>query len=127
MTAHDTLKLQGVDARLVSALERILAAMAALGFPMLVTDGRRTVEEQRALYAQGRATPGPIVTYKDGLVQTSRHQTGHAVDCAFVVNETPSWAAQLPWKTYGACAEALGLRWGGSWQTLHDLPHVELA
>lgn len=111
-------------------VEQIINAMAALGYVLTVTDGLRTLKQQRSLYAKGRTTPGPIVTYTDGVVKKSNHQAkdgfGHAVDCAFRVGDTVSWDARMPWKAYGACAEALGLRWGGTFTKLHDLPHVEL-
>jgi peptidoglycan L-alanyl-D-glutamate endopeptidase CwlK len=132
MTERDTGKLVGVSPELVAHVGRVLDAMTALGFPMMVTDGVRSTERQRALYAQGRTAPGAIVTYADGITNKSNHQphddgVGHAVDCCFVVAGQPSWDARLPWKAYGAAAEALGLRWGGDWQRLHDLPHIELA
>ncbi len=132
MTDHDRQKLAGVHPQLLEKVGRVLAAMDALGFPMMVTDGLRTVEQQRVLYAQGRTAPGPVVTNCDGATKRSNHQAhidkfGHAVDCCFVIDGKPSWDAQLPWKAYGAAAEAHGLTWGGSWTRLADLPHVELS
>lgn len=131
MTPRDTARLAGVHPTLVARLERVLEAMAALGHPMQVTDGLRTVQQQRRLYAKGRTAPGAIVTYADGELKKSNHQSkddglGHAVDCAFVVDGRPSWDVALPWQAYGACAEAVGLTWGGRWERLRDLPHVEL-
>lgn len=131
MTDHDTAKLAGVHPYLVERVGRVLSAMDALGHPMMVCDGVRTADQQRALYAQGRSKPGNIVTKADGVTTKSNHQPhadglGHAVDCAFVVNGQPSWDVSKPWKAYGACAESVGLSWGGDWASLHDLPHVEL-
>jgi peptidoglycan L-alanyl-D-glutamate endopeptidase CwlK len=132
MTDHDTAKLVGCHPQLIAAVGKVLDAMAALGHQMLVTDGVRTLAQQQALYAQGRTTPGPIVTEDDGVTHPSRHQLrpsdelGHAADCCFLVNGAPSWDARLPWQAYGACAQALGLTWGGAWVSLKDLPHVEL-
>lgn len=137
MTDHDTLKLAGCAAELIRRVGLVLDAMTAIGYPMMVTDGLRTVGQQQALYALGRTSAGAIVTNADGLPVSqgghgrSNHQAaidgfGHACDCAFVVNGSPSWDARLPWKAYGAIAEALGLKWGGDWAALHDLPHVEL-
>ena len=127
----DTEKLEGCHPLLIAKVLLVLRAMGELGFTMMVSDGLRTLERQRTLYAQGRTVPGPIVTNADGVEKQSNHQKkidgfGHAVDCCFVVNGKPSWDAHLPWKAYGACAEALGLKWGGDWASLHDLPHVEL-
>lgn len=118
-------RLAGVDPEVATRVQRVLDAMAALGFPMVVTAGLRTVEQQQALYAQGRTAPGRIVTYADGVRKPSHHQSGRAVDCVFLVDGKPSWAEGHPWAAYGACAEAVGLTWGGRWK-MRDLPHVEL-
>jgi len=125
-------KLTGVHPELVKRIQKVVNAMLDLGFLMRITDGVRTTEEQQALYAQGRTKPGHKVTNCDGVLKKSNHQAkedgyGHAVDCCFV-DETgkPSWDARYPWHTYGACCEAVGLVWGGNWQSLHDLPHAEL-
>lgn len=112
-------------------MPKILAAMAALGFPMILTQGLRTNAQQEALYAQGRTAPGPVVTRDDGEIHKSPHQEqsdgfGHAVDCAFLVNGQASWDLHLPWATYGACGKALGFKWGGDWITFPDRPHLEL-
>jgi peptidoglycan L-alanyl-D-glutamate endopeptidase CwlK len=119
-------KLEHCHARLKPAMLKVLSAMEALGFPMMVTDGIRSAEQQTALYAQGRTTPGPIVTYCDGVTKKSNHQSGRACDCCFIVDGQPSWDGRLPWATYGACLKAVGLRWGGSWESIHDLPHAEI-
>ena len=132
-----TNRLHGVHPELVDKVTRILRAMDALGFPMMVTEGLRSRERQQQLYAQGRTKPGKIVTYLDGVVRKSNHQAkadgyGHAVDCAFLVDidgdgpDDPSWAERHPWALFGAMAVALGLTWGGNWKTLVDRPHVEL-
>lgn len=131
MTDEQKQRLAGVHPVLLDRVDRVLTAMTALGFPMMPTDGIRTDDQQRALYAKGRTTQGPIVTNCDGVEKRSNHQPhadglGYAVDCCFVVDGQPSWDARWPWKAYGAAAEAVGLRWGGDWNSLHDLPHVEL-
>ena len=135
-------KLAGVHPRLVARVARVLAAMEAMGHPMIVTDGVRTEEEQAALYAQGRTTPGPnvrkgkplgdTVTNADGVRERSNHQLhadgcGHAVDCTFLGTDgKPRWDVNDPWAAYGACAKAQGLAWGGDWKARKDRPHVEL-
>lgn len=135
-------KLDGVHPDLRRKVEQIVAAFAALGYDLRVTDGVRTVAEQQALFAQGRTTPGPdvsparplgrTVTNADGVTKKSNHQphddgVGHAVDCTFWIDGSPSWAPDLPWTLYGAMAQLLGLKWGGNWQSQKgDLPHIEL-
>ena len=91
---------------------------------MRVTDGARTAAQQAALYAQGRTAPGLIVTAADGTAGTkSKHQSGTAADCCFLVAGVPTWDG--PWEEYGTAAEDEGLVWGGRWKK-PDRPHVEL-
>lgn len=121
--------LDGLHPSLVEKVQKVLAAMAALGFPMKVVQGLRTAEQQAALYAQGRTAPGKIVTNADGVTHKSNHQArqdglGHAVDCAFVGPDP--FADSLPWGAYGACCKAVGLAWGGDWKSITDRPHAEL-
>lgn len=125
----------GLHPLLLEKVDRVLNAMAALGWPMKIVQGVRTAEQQGKLYAQGRTAPGKVVTNADGVVKKSNHQPkqdgyGYAVDCAFVDNPaTPvdeTWSDRSPWSAYGACAKAVGLVWGGDWKSLPDRPHVEL-
>jgi peptidoglycan LD-endopeptidase CwlK len=129
MTARDHDRLLGVHPDLIARITRILDEMAALGHPMFVVMGVRTVAQQQALYAQGRSAPGHVVTMKDGVRHRSNHQPhadglGHAVDCAFL-NPDPFGSSQ-PWETYGQKVEAAGLTWGGRWKMV-DCPHAELS
>ena len=129
MTDRDRQRLVGVHPRLIAALERIFDEMEAEKASMFVVQGIRTLQDQTKLYAQGRATPGPIVTYKDGVQHPSNHQPhadgfGYAVDCAFIGAQP--FDPRHPWELYGTSAEAQGLRWGGRFLGLRDLPHVEL-
>lgn len=123
-------KLSGVHPELQVAVPKIIAAMAALGFEMRVTDGLRTLEQQQELFALGRTKPGRIVTRADGVRNPSNHQAkedglGHAVDMTFWIDGAPSWADDLQWRLYGEMAKALGLKWGGFW-THPDKPHIEM-
>jgi peptidoglycan L-alanyl-D-glutamate endopeptidase CwlK len=124
-------KWQGLHPVLVRRVLLVHRALLELGFPMVLTDGVRTTEQQQALYAVGRTKPGQIVTQADGVRVKSNHQIkedgfGWAADNCFLVQGHPSWNDDLPWEAYGACAEAVGLRWGGRWTTMRDRPHLEL-
>ena len=128
-TLRDRSRLDGIHPDLIARLETVFSQMAALGKPMFVVMGVRTVAQQQALYAQGRTAPGPIVTMKDGVKNRSDHQPypdgfGHAVDCAFVGSDP--FSETHPWETYGELVEAQGLTWGGRWSHPHDSPHAEL-
>lgn len=139
-----TRDLQRLDAILPAMRDvvlRVLEAMDALGYPMVITAGLRTTAEQQALYAKGRTTAGAVVTNADGVIKKSNHQAkadgfGYAVDLAFLIDgpnkdgelDTPTWDDAHPWQVFGSIAEFIGgnkIVWGGRWQTLRDLPHLE--
>lgn len=125
-------KLAGVHPKLVIAAHAIMDAMRTLGHPMIVTDGVRTLARQQELYAQGRTTPGVIVTNTDGIIHKSNHQPhddgyGYAVDMTFLDRDgKPTWSDSCPWDLYGAMVRVLGLVWGGDWKSIQDRPHMEL-
>lgn len=115
--------------QLVEKITLVLNAMAALGHPMKIIQGVRTVEQQQALYAQGRTKAGKIVTNCDGVRVKSNHQPqadnyGHAVDCAFAGNDP--FGESQPWALYGYLVGWSGLKWGGTFKGLVDRPHAEL-
>lgn len=93
--------------------------MGQFGAHVHITEGLRTPARQQVLFAQGRTTPGAIVTN----TLASRHLSGQAFDVDFVGVAAdqvhPQW-----WQFIGRVGEALGLRWGGRW-ALRDLRHFE--
>lgn len=124
-------RLAGVEPSVVETSYVLIAVMKLLGHPVFIANGLRTVEEQAALYAQGRTTPGNKVTNVDGRDLTSASHCaqadgfGHAVDFAF--DDPSPWESKHPWRALGECAKAMGLKWGGDWKTMKgDLGHVEL-
>ncbi len=123
----------GVHPTLVMRLKLVHAGMGAIGHPMRATEGLRTLARQQQLYAQGRTTPGKIVTFRDGITLVSNHQPwadglGHAVDSCFLgpdpYLEHLATGGRL-WAAYGALVEAVGLGWGGRYHSV-DMPHAEL-
>lgn len=103
-----------------------------------IVQGLRTIEEQNALYAQGRTTPGKKVTNAKG--GSSYHNYGLAVDFALLYDkdkngtfEALSWdtAADMDkngvidWQAVVNSFIKLGYEWGGSWRTFKDLPHIQ--
>lgn len=128
----------GVHPVLIEKINRVLAAMAILGYPMKAYQGVRTTAQQAVEYAKGRTKPGPNpshqrplgqpVTYCDGVIMRSNHQVssdgyGHAVDlCAAGVVAFPP---TFPWALLRACVEAVGLISGASF-AIRDLDHAEL-
>ena len=85
-----------------------------------VTEGVRTVERQRELFAKGASK-----------TMNSRHITGHAVDLVAYVGSEVRW----DWPLYHKIADAMKraanslnvpIVWGGDWRTFKDGPHFEL-
>lgn len=93
-------------------------AACAEGVPFTVSQGLRTEAEQAALYAQGRTTAGPIVTW----TMKSRHLTGHAVDLVVVIGGKCVWDPAMYahlWAIMQTTAQSLGipLVWGGTFRS----------
>lgn len=127
-------RLAGVHTDLAKVVKR---AAQLSTVPFIITEGLRSLERQRELYAQGRTTPGPVVT---GTMQ-SRHLTGHAVDLAPVKPDgTVDWKDLKAFDAiYTAMMNAAGdmrvpLRSGMDWDRdgklrekgESDSPHYEL-
>jgi len=70
--------LYGLDPVVANRVEKALRVLEMLGHDCLLTDGRRTAEEQDALFAKGRTEAGDVVTYVKG--QESFHVWGVAFD-----------------------------------------------
>ena len=91
-----------------------------------VTQGLRRVADQDALFAQGRTTPGPIVTWATGY--QSAHVYGYAVDLVpeDVMPGEPNWNVSSPaWQKMLAAGKACGLAEGAQWEH-KDNPHCYL-
>jgi len=95
------------------------------GNGLRVRDGRRTCEEQDAIYAQGRTTSGAIATNARGC--KSWHVLGRAVDAdpfnphtgdVFPGNSTEYRVLGVIWKKLGGV-------WGGDFSGLYDPGHFE--
>lgn len=113
----------------IEALLEQLAAYASKhmpGYKWKLIEGFRTAEYQALLYARGRTKPGRIVTNCDGYRKRSNHQSGLAADLAPFKNGRPDWKCPIEhWEYLGHLARSHGLTWGGDWETLKDMPHVE--
>ena len=97
---------------------------AAAGVPVRVTSGRRTIQQQNMIYAQGRTAKGRIVTNAKG--GSSPHNFGMAVDVCPIVDGKLDWnAPRSVWNKIGAIGKSLGLTWGGDFKSITDLPHFE--
>lgn len=100
----------------------VIAIMKEKGHPVKIVQGFRSIEEQNKLYAQGRTTPGPIVTEAKG--GQSYHNYGCAVDFVFI-NEGYN-ASNTLWQILGVVGKNQGFEWGGDWTGFVDRPHFEM-
>jgi peptidoglycan L-alanyl-D-glutamate endopeptidase CwlK len=99
-------------------MDELVALAQQAGIPIKITSTRRSTDEQRRLYAQGRTEPGPIVTW----TLDSPHLHGAAFDATLV--GAPEYEDDPDaWDLLGELGESVGLRWGGSFG---DFGHFEL-
>lgn len=120
--------LNGLDPRVAAMGRAHLVACEKEGIVLHVTQGLRTMAEQTALYEQGRNGRGHIVT--NAKAGQSFHNYGLAYDvCPSQPNGAFDWSTDGPavarWQRIGALGKALGLRWGGDFHSIKDLPHFE--
>lgn len=106
----------------------LIQLLAAIDLPFGAFMGYRSFEEQNQLYAQGRTTPGKIVTNAKG--GQSWHQFGLAIDLVEDGDQTQtgiqwSWAKNMDYFRIGELANQVGLEWGGFWKAFKDYPHVQ--
>jgi len=105
--------------------EELQALCKSQDLPLLITETWRTMTEQDALYAQGRTTPGNIVTKCKGSDYQSPHQWGVAFDfCKNIKGQ--EWSDTAFFKQIGALGKSIGLFWGGDFKSFVDMPHLEL-
>lgn len=111
----------------------LLERTAEIGIPIVITDGFRSIDEQDAIYQQGRETEGEIVTYAEG--GDSYHNYGLAVDFAIeLANGEVIWDItydgnqneEADWMEVVEIAKELGFDWGGDFTNFKDYPHLQM-
>lgn len=136
-------RLATVDPRLVAVAKRAIE-LSTVDF--VVTQGNRTVDEQKKLYGKGRtaaecvAKGVPAVYARPGEAKVtwtlnSNHIGGRAIDVAPYVNGKIEWDEngrlglwpKISRAFKSAAAElAIEIEWGGDWTKTVDRPHFEL-
>jgi D-alanyl-D-alanine dipeptidase len=122
MIPTEAQRLNSVDPELGRRIRQLVDLAARYGASVAVVDGYRSQAEQDRLYAQGRTTPGPIVTW----TRSSAHTRGQAVDLAFrgprgITWDVPAWW----WDALGYLGQIVGLARPAA--SKGDLGHFELA
>lgn len=112
--------------------EELIQLASAAGIDIIITDGFRSRDEQDRLHAQGRSSPGNIVTQVQG--GGSYHNYGLAIDFALRDGDGVVWDierdangnGESDWFEVAAIGKELGFSWGGDWQRFKDYPHFEM-
>jgi peptidoglycan L-alanyl-D-glutamate endopeptidase CwlK len=97
----------------------------ATGRDWRISDGRRTMAQQRDIYAQGRTKPGKVVS--NAKPGQSAHNFGYAVDLwPLDGNGDFDWnASGALFKQMADIAVIMGLTAGYYFHSIHDAPHIE--
>ncbi len=114
--------LAGLEPETRKKVEKFFDLAKKSGKPLVLVSARRGCKKQDTLYAQGRSTPGKIIT--NARCGESDHNLGLAVDVAPIVNGKINYKVpRSHWEELSKIAESVGLHWGGRWKTLDDLVH----
>ncbi len=116
-------KLELLKPKVKELAEKLINECKQQGHQIVVTQTLRTIEEQDALYAQGRTKPENIVTKAKGGY--SLHNFGVAFDICPIVNRKAEWNDNELFKKIGEIGMKIGLEWGGTWTSFLDLPHFQ--
>ncbi|WP_405154591.1 M15 family metallopeptidase [Paenibacillus sp. FSL K6-0108] len=118
----------------VAESEKLLVRKAARrGIEIVITHDFRSIEEQDALYNQGRSIAGNIVTNAKG--GESYHNYGLAIDFALRTPEGDvvwdmerdvNGNGKADWLEVVELAKELGFTWGGDWANFPDYPHLQM-
>jgi peptidoglycan L-alanyl-D-glutamate endopeptidase CwlK len=103
--------------------QAFVEAAKAKGIDLLVTSTYRDSESQNALYAQGRTTPGNVVT--KAKAGQSWHNWRCALDVVPLVNGKAIWDDSALWTKVGEIGKSCGLEWAGDWVTFKEFPHFQ--
>ncbi len=88
-----------------------------------IVQGLRTIEEQDALYNQGRnGNSGKKVT--DAKGGSSYHNFGLAIDIGRITNNQLSY--DIDWQKVEEIGNEYGFEWGGNWTSIIDKPHFQI-
>ena len=102
-------------------LQRVfLEAIENSPYDFSITEGIRTLERQKQLYAEGKSQ-----------TMNSRHLKGYAVDIAVFVDSKVTWDLKY-YKVLSEHIKAVAklndvpIVWGGDWKSFVDAVHFEL-
>lgn len=118
-------KLDTLEPNFRAKVEELIAKLKEHGINCVVTSGLRSIQQQNMLYAQGRTSPGQIVTKAKG--GESPHNFALAADLCPLDKDGKLWwmAPDDVWNVMHLVGEQLGLRSGYDFKSIKDNPHFE--
>lgn len=118
-------RLESLEPDFRAQIEELLVkAEAATNRKWGISNGRRSMTQQRDIYAQGRTKPGKVVS--NAKPGQSAHNFGLAADIWPLKGNDFDWGASA--KTFKAMADIaveMGLTSGYYFKSIFDAPHVE--
>ncbi|WP_215115905.1 M15 family metallopeptidase [Exiguobacterium sp. s80] len=124
--ANRKLNVPGLSPEVARKTRQVIRELHVKGIYVGVAQGLRSYAEQEKLYAQGRTTPGAIVTHARG--GQSNHNRGIAVDLfQYSMDGTEAiFNTDANFQQIVQAMKEQGFSWGGDWVTFQDYPHFEL-
>ena len=122
-----------LDPKMQSACMEHMRVCKENGIELLITCTYRSGAEQTELYAQGRTTPGKIITNARAgqsahNVMNGGNPSSKAYDVVPLRNGKPVWGTEGAdgelWRKVGQIGKALGLEWAGDWKW-KEFPHFQ--
>ncbi len=121
-TRPTSIDLSSLNPRVAAMARNFLELTRKHNLDVRIITAFRSWEEEDKLYAQGRWTPGQIVTNARG--GDSYHNWGLAFDAAPYEHGKMSMDV-AKFKQMGALGEQAGLKWGGTFRAIVDYPHFQ--
>jgi peptidoglycan L-alanyl-D-glutamate endopeptidase CwlK len=121
-----------ITGRLPQIMEAINSKLPG-GYKAKLVSAHRSPDDQFKLYKQGRVfrngswvKAGPVVTYLDGFIKTSRHNNLPCTAFDVGIFRNSAYLGDSTLYTHVKEGMKFGLDWGGNWSRFKDYPHLEM-
>lgn len=117
-------KIEDLNPRVAAMARAFIDKCNAAGIDVIITSTYRDLDAQGRLYAQGRGTPGAIIT--NAKPGESWHNWHLAFDFVPIEMGKAAWNDSAAFQRCGAIAESVGLQWAGRWTgPLREMGHCQ--
>lgn len=119
-------KIEDLHPIVADLCRKWLAECANQKIDVIITSTYRDAEYQNSLYAEGRTSPGKIIT--NARAGQSFHNYRMAFDFVPVVDRKPAWSDMALIEKCGVIGENVGLQWAGRWNgRLRESLHLQFS